>query len=148
MRATNPAWLKMAVQSQPFVVGAQAMPTGLRYGVLWAIASMPILITMAILFNLYRLFEFFRLQSVFSVGTILALRRIGIGLVVLCPALIVTRTLTVLVSTWGDAPGTRTLQISTSSQDFLVLAFGMVMLIMGVAMNEALRMDEEIRQIV
>jgi len=148
MLALNPGWLLAAIKSGPFANLDGTSLTGMRFWLLWGVACIPGLVTTAILFQLFRLFGFFRRENVFFAGTIGALRRIGLLLIALAPVMFLTRTLTVLIATWEAVPGSRRLSITFGFQDFLVLAFGVVMLVMAVAIQEALRLDEENRQIV
>jgi hypothetical protein len=148
MLALKPGWLQGAIKSHPYMNLTAELPTGTRYWMLWVVASTPMAVTIAILFQLFRLFSFFRREAVFFAGTIGALRRIGLWLIALAPLMFLTRTLTVLIASWDAGPGARRFSITFNLLDFLVLAFGVVMLVMAVALQEALRLDEENRQIV
>lgn len=148
MLALKPGWLMAGIKSGPFANLDGTSLTGLRFWLLWGVACIPGLVATAILFQLFRLFGFFRREAVFFAGTIGTLRRVGLWLVALAPVMFLTRTLTVLIASWGGTPDSLRLSISFRFVDFLVLAFGVVMLVMAVAIQEALRLDEESRQIV
>lgn len=101
-----------------------------------------------ILLNLHCLFSNFAREKVFHERTVAAVRRAGFWLMVLVVIQFVASVASSLVLTYDFPPGQRTLAITFTSQHFILLSVGFVLLLMGVAMDEALKLDDENRQIV
>ncbi|GGD06895.1 DUF2975 domain-containing protein [Aquisalinus flavus] len=101
-----------------------------------------------ILLNLHRLFANFARETVFHRQTVVAVRRAGFWLMVLVVVHFFASMGSSLALTYDFPPGERTLAITFTSQHFILLSLGFVLLLMGVVMDEALRLDDENRQIV
>ncbi|NHK27023.1 DUF2975 domain-containing protein [Parvularcula flava] len=101
-----------------------------------------------ILLNLHRLFANFARERVFHQQTVAAVRRAGFWLMVLVVVQFFASIASSLALTYDFGPGERTLAITFTSQHFILLSIGFVLLLMGVAMDEGLKLDDENRQIV
>lgn len=101
-----------------------------------------------ILLNLHRLFANFAREQVFQAQTVAAVRRAGFWLMVLMVVQFLASVASSIVLTYDFPAGQRMVAITLTSQHFILLSLGFVLLLMGVAMDEALRLDDENRQIV
>lgn len=99
--------------------------------------------------GLWALWEVWRLFGCFAGGELLArrpaahLRRLGLALIAQAVALPLAQTLAVLALTFGNPPGQRQLLFYLSSDHYLSLLFGLVLLALAMVMHEAARVADE-----
>lgn len=102
--------------------------------------------TGVILFSLWQMWAMF---GCFAAGELLArrparhLRRLGIGLCALAITQPLSHTLTVLALTWGNPKGERRLWFGLSSDHYLALLFGLLLLALAQVLHEAARVADE-----
>jgi hypothetical protein len=112
---------------------------------LWGLAAM-MLPTGASLFALWHMWSLF---GCFAQGELLTrrpaghLRRLGLGLCTLAGAQPLSHTLAILALTWGNPPGQRQLWFSLSSDHYLALLFGLLLLALAQVLHEAARVADE-----
>lgn len=99
--------------------------------------------SLAALWQLWSLFGCYARGQIFSAEPVQRLRRMGLALLALAPALPLSHTLSVLVLTWHNPPGQRVLVLGLAFNHYLALVFGLVLLAMAAVMNEAKRMADE-----
>jgi hypothetical protein len=98
---------------------------------------------------LFALWQMWALFGCFAQGELLALqparhlRRLGLALSALAGVQPLSRTLGVLALTWGNPPGQRQLWVGLSSDHYLALLFGLVLLALAQVLTEAARVAEE-----
>lgn len=102
----------------------------------------------------YVCWHMWALFGCFADGELLArtpaehLRRLGLGLTVLAAVQPVSQTLVVLAVTLGNPPGERRLWFGLSSQHYLVLLFGLLLLALAQVLLEGSRVAEENREFI
>jgi hypothetical protein len=99
--------------------------------------------------SLFALWQMWALFGCFAEGELLArrpakhLRRLGLGLSSLAAAQPLGHTLAILALTWGNPPGQRQLWFGLSSDHYLALLFGLVLLALAQVLHEAARVADE-----
>lgn len=117
----------------------------LAWGAVYGIAAGSIALTCAALWNMRALLVLYATGDVLGAETALRIRRIGNLLLALAIYGVAAHTLTVLVLTWGNPVGERSLSVAFSNTDlFLFIASGL-MAVIGLAMTEAARVADENR---
>jgi len=99
--------------------------------------------------SLYALWQMWALFGCFAQGELLArrparhLRRLGLGLCALAAAQPLGHTLGILALTWGNPKGERQLWVGLSSDHYLSLLFGLLLLALAQVLAEAARVADE-----
>ncbi len=112
---------------------------------LWGLAA-SMLPTAVSLFALWQMWSLF---GCFAQGELLAsrparhLRRLGLGLCALAAAQPLGQTLVILALTWGNPKGERQLWLGLSSDHYLSLLFGLLLLALAQVLHEAARVADE-----
>lgn len=113
-----------------------------------AVSMLPMAVLGYLLHQAYLLFDGYRLGNVFTDAAPIRLRRIGTLMCVLAVLRPLTTTLLGIVLTMGNPPGQRIVSIGLSIDDYMIAAFGGLILAIGQVMVEAKRLADENRQIV
>jgi hypothetical protein len=127
-------------------MGMAGQPVTIDRRALWlnAAVGLPGLATgFFLLWQLWRLFGEYAHGQVFSRRALRHLRRLALGVVALGVLAPLTRTASILVLTLGNAPGQRQLLINISSDDYMRVLFGAVLLAIATVMAEAVRVAED-----
>lgn len=104
--------------------------------------------------SLFALWQMWSLFGCFARGELLArepaqhLRRLGLALCTLAFAQPVGRTLSILALTWGNPKGERQLWMGLTSDHYLSLLFGLLLLALAQVLAEAARVADENREFV
>lgn len=99
--------------------------------------------------SVFALWQMWSLFGCFAAGELLArrpaahLRRLGFSLCALAAAQPLGRTLTILALTWGNPKGERQLWVGLSSDHYLSLLFGLLLLALAQVLTEAARVADE-----
>lgn len=99
--------------------------------------------------SLFALWQMWSLFGCFAQGELLAtrpaqhLRRLGLGLCTLSAAQPLGQTLAILALTWGNPKGERRLWLGLSSDHYLALLFGLLLLALAQVLLEAARVADE-----
>lgn len=99
--------------------------------------------------SLFALWQMWALFGCFAEGELLALRpaqhlrRLGLGLCTLSAAQPLGQTLAILALTWGNPKGERQLWLGLSSDHYLALLFGLLLLALSQVLTEAARVADE-----
>ncbi len=99
--------------------------------------------------SLFALWQMWSLFGCFAQGELLArrpaqhLRRLGLGLCALSAAQPLGHTLAILALTWGNPKGERQLWLGLSSDHYLALLFGLLLLALSQVLFEAARVADE-----
>ena len=138
---SQPTWvLKMA--QKDFGVSLVQLDAGARfYGL--AASLLPVGVGLWALASIWRLFGCYARGDLLSLRPALHLRRLSLALITLAAALPIAQTLSVLALTLGNPPGQRTLSFLLSSQHYLSLLFGLVLLAVSTVLVEAARVADE-----
>jgi len=140
---TSDSWLLHVARHQ-WEAGQQPLNLSpLTRGLGLAIAALPGSAALLALWQLWSLFGCYARGQIFSAEPVQRLRRMGLALVALAPALPLSHTLSVLALTWQNPPGQRVLVLALAFQHYLALLFGLVLLAMATVMAEAARVAEE-----
>lgn len=83
--------------------------------------------------------------DVFSHRNAAAIRRIGLVLLLGTALAIAGRTVALLILTYDNPPGARTLAVSLASHDVLIALLGALLMVMGWVLREATRQADENR---
>ncbi|MEQ1612422.1 MAG: DUF2975 domain-containing protein, partial [Hyphomicrobiaceae bacterium] len=114
----------------------------------FAVSMIPMTVLLYLLHQAYALFDAFRLGNVFTADAPVRLRRIGSCMVALALLRPLAATLLGLALTWSNPPGQRILAIAISIDDYMIAAFGGLVLAIGHVMVDAARLADDNRQIV
>lgn len=107
------------------------------------IVAVQVAVALFALWQLWQLFGHYREGHVFSRGAQVRLRRFALGVVAIGLMAPLGRTLLGLVLTLGNPPGQHMLLITISSDDYLAVLVGLVLLAIAAVMAEAVRVAEE-----
>ncbi|MFQ6552336.1 DUF2975 domain-containing protein [Aestuariibius insulae] len=110
--------------------------------------AIPFIIIMLILDQLRCLLAAYREARIFVPETVRHLHRIGLGLLALAVSQIVVRTVQILILTWSNPAGERTLSIGLSDAELGFLFAGGFVTLIGWVMSEATRLSDENRTFV
>ncbi|UXH79639.1 DUF2975 domain-containing protein [Roseateles amylovorans] len=109
-----------------------------------AVVNLPAtLLTLYALMCLWRLFGCYLRAEVFTAPAAHHLRRLGQAVIAMAVVTPLTQTATIIALTLGNPPGKRQLIVGLSSQHYIVLLCGLVLLAMALIMREAQRMAQE-----
>jgi len=100
------------------------------------------------LFAVARIFRMFARGDWFSPDISRCLQRFGIALLLFGAVTPLVRALLTVIITMQNPPGQRMLAIGFSSNDFVLVLVGTLIIMLGYTMREAVRMADENRQIV
>lgn len=112
---------------------------------LWGLAASMVPTTV----SLFTLWQMWSLFGCFANGELLArtpaqhLRRLGMGLCAMAAAQPLGHTLAILAVTWGNGKGERQLWFGLSSDHYLALLFGLLLLALAQVLHEAARVADE-----
>lgn len=114
----------------------------------FTIAMLPMSVLLYLLHQAYQLFDHYRLGDVFSADAPRRLRLIGQSMLALSILRPLAGTLLTVALTVSNPPGQRYLALSISLDDYMIAAFGGLVLAIGHVMAEATRLAEENQQFV
>jgi hypothetical protein len=114
----------------------------------FAVSMIPMLVLFYMLDQAFRLFDAYRLGQVFSQDAPVRLRRIGLCMVLMGVLRPVTLAVLGLVLTYANPPGQIILALGFSVEDYMIAAFGGLILAIGHVMIEANRIAKEHREFV
>lgn len=112
------------------------------------LAAVPLGLSLCGLEILRRLFLAFARGDILVPESGLRLKRIGIVVASLAPVTILARSAASVAATWSNPPGMRELAIGFGSSDLLAVIAGMLLVVLGWALEEAARVADENRQFV
>lgn len=146
--ALVPQWLEYAVTASYPTIPVATGLTALKRILLMALISVPLGLMLYTLWQIRMLFGAYEQGAIFATEAADDLRRAGIALVAAAPVQIAVRTLSVLVLTYDNPAGQRMLAIELSSDTYLFVLFGSLLIVIGWVMREAAALSEEHRQFV
>lgn len=114
----------------------------------FALSMIPMCVLFIMLHQAFRLFDAYRAGHVFTEMAPIRLRRIGLCMLGLAALRPITATLLGLLLTLANPPGQRILAIGLSIDDYMIAAFGGLILAIGHVMAEAKRLADDHEQIV
>lgn len=109
----------------------------------WLSSCLASAVLLFALWQIWSLFGFYRRGEIFKSGPAVHLKRLGVALMLNAVAQPLATTLAVLALTLGNPPGTRQLVVGLSFEHFTSLFFGLVLLVIGIVMQEAARLAQE-----
>lgn len=138
---TQPGWVAEMAQKEWGIklvqLGVDARLAGL------AASALPVGVGLWAMWEIWRLFGCYASGELLSLRPARHLRRLGLALVTLAVAMPLGRALTVLALTLGNPPGQRQLSFVLSSEHYLSLLFGLVLLAVSTVLVEAARVADE-----
>lgn len=137
----QPDWVAEVVTQQWGVRPIQ-LDMGSRIGALLA-TLLPAGISVFALSQMWALFSCFARGELLAPTPASHLRRLGLALCLLAAAQPLGRTLTILALTLGNPQGERQLSFSLSSDHYLSLLFGLLLLALAQVLHEAARVADE-----
>jgi len=114
----------------------------------FAVSMLPMVVVGYLLHQAYALFDGYRLGNVFTDAAPIRLRRIGMCMLALAVLRPVTTTLLGIVLTMSNPPGQRIVSIGISIDEYMIAAFGGLILAIGHVMVEAKRLADDNLQII
>jgi hypothetical protein len=112
---------------------------------LWGLAAslLPVAVSVFSLWQMWALFGCFARGELLARAPAQHLRRLGFGLVTLAFFQPLGHTLSILALTWGNPKGERQLWFGLSSDNYLALLFGLLLLALAQVLTEAARVVDE-----
>jgi hypothetical protein len=112
---------------------------------LWGLAAtlLPTTVSLFALWQMWALFGCFAEGELLALRPAQHLRRLGLGLCALAAAQPLGHTLAILALTWGNPKGERQLSFTVSSDHYLALLFGLLLLALSLVLSEAARVADE-----
>jgi hypothetical protein len=112
---------------------------------LWGLAAsmLPTSVSLFALWQMWALFGCFAEGELLALRPAQHLRRLGLGLCTLAAAQPLGHTLAILALTWGNPKGERQLWLGLSSDHYLALLFGLLLLALAQVLTEAARVADE-----
>ena len=112
---------------------------------LWGLAAsmLPTSVSLFALWQMWALFGCFAEGELLALRPAQHLRRLGLGLCSLAAAQPLGHTLAILALTWGNPKGERLLSFGLSSDHYLALLFGLLLLALSQVLTEAARVADE-----
>jgi len=144
----DPDHVNSLIVSRIGIVGVPVNLDGMTRAAGFAVSMVPMLVLFFILHQAYALFDAYRVGNVFSADAPVRLRRIGLGMILLGALRPITLTVLGIVLTIANPPGQRILSVAISIDDYMIAAFGGLILAIGHVMAEAKRLSDENRDFV
>lgn len=136
-------WVQRVALSQ-WKMPAESFQTDGLSRLLAALGSAPgFALTLWVLWQVWSLFGWYGRGDVFHPRALHHLRRFGQAVTALAPVLVLSDTLTVIGLTWFNPPGHRRFMVQISSEHYLQLMVGLVLLAIAQVMREAQRLARE-----
>jgi hypothetical protein len=137
----EPQWVA-DVAARTWNLGKLQLDLGSR---LWGLAAsmLPTTVSLFTLWQMWSLFGCFAQGELLARRPALYLRRLGLGLCALAAAQPLGHTLAILALTWGNPKGERQLWFGLSSDHYLALLFGLLLLALAQVLHEAARVADE-----
>jgi Protein of unknown function (DUF2975) len=133
---------RLGIGAVPVLLGGWTRAVG------FAVSMVPMMVLGWMLYQAFGLFDGYRRGEVFTNAAPVRLRRIGFSMLALALLRPVTVTALGLVLTMMNPPGQRIVSIAVSLDDYMIAAFGGLILAIGHVMVEAKRLADDNRQIV
>lgn len=130
------------VATQQWAVSKLQLDLASRLGGL-AASLLPVSVSVFALWQMWSLFGCFARGELLAQQPAAHLRRLGLGLCALTLAQPLGRTLSILALTWGNPKGERQLWVGLSSDHYLMLLFGLLLLALAQVLHEAARVADE-----
>jgi len=144
----SPGFIEQHMAQRLGLAGASiAVDAGTRL-VGFAVSMVPMAVLLVLLSDAFLLFDGYRRGEIFTDAAPARLRRIGLCMIALAVLRPLTATVLGVVLTAGNPPGERFLSIGLSMDDYMIGAFGGLILAIGHVMVEAKRLADETREIV
>lgn len=135
--------IKQHAQQLADLPAANAALAPLTRLALFAIVTPSLLLGFFMLLQAWKLFGAYGRGQVFGPEAVGPVRRLAWALVATAALRPLSNTLSTLVLTWHSPPGRRMLVLGVSSDDYLCLMFGVLLLAMAWAMTEASRLEQD-----
>jgi hypothetical protein len=130
------------VAARTWNLGTMQLNLGARLGGL-AASLLPTSVSLFALWQMWSLFGCFAQGELLARRPAQHLRRLGLGLCALAAAQPLGHTLAILALTWGNPVGQRQLWFGLSSDHYLALLFGLLLLALAQVLHEAARVADE-----
>jgi hypothetical protein len=114
----------------------------------YVLALVPLVLYLAGLLAMRRLMALFEKGFVFTERAALEITRIGWYVALIAPVSVGCMTLGSVILTWSNGPGQRAFNFQLGVGDILALSYGGLLIIVGIAMQEAAKISDEHRQFV
>ncbi|MDC6170330.1 DUF2975 domain-containing protein [Paucibacter sp. XJ19-41] len=138
---SQPDWVARVALGE-WGLKAVQLDSGARLGGLLATA-LPVGVSLWALWQVWAMFGCYARGELLTPQPARHLRRLGWAMIMLAAALPLGHSLIVLALTWANPPGQRLLIFALSSQHYLSLLFGLMLLALGTVLTEAARLARE-----
>jgi Protein of unknown function (DUF2975) len=144
----SPTLVEMLVVPRLGMGAVPVVLNGWTRGAGFAVCMLPMAVLAYMLHQAYALFDGYRVGNVFTDAAPVHLRRIGFSMLALAVLRPLATTLLGVVLTMSNPPGQRILSIGVSIDDYMIAAFGGLVLAIGHVMVQANQLADDHRQIV
>ena len=138
---SQPDWVAGMVKRE-FGFKLVQLDAAARWGGM-AATSLPTAVSLWALWSIWRLFGCYAQGDLLSIRPAMHLRRLSLAVISFGPAITAGQTLTALALTWANPPGQRMLWFGLSTQHYLALLFGLLLLAVSTVLVEAARVADE-----
>jgi len=139
----SPEWIRTVIAREMNLGAEQIIVTP---GVQWGgalVSLLPLAIALFALLQVWQLFGDYARGAIFTARATMQLRRLAWSLIGVTAAQVLARTATGIVLTMNNPPGKKMLVVCVSSNDYVLLLFGLLVLAIAWVMVEATRIALE-----
>ncbi|MEM8616360.1 MAG: DUF2975 domain-containing protein [Pseudomonadota bacterium] len=119
-----------------------------KKSLLITLATVAFFAPVLILYGAFGVFQVYRRTDPFHPKAAKSVRFLGLTIVIYAFSRIINHSLTVLLLTYDNPPGTKELSIAINTQDLIVLMIGTLLVIIGHILARAAKIAQENRQFV
>ena len=139
---SQPDWVAKVARHEWGATASLQLDGGARLTGL-AASALPALLGAWAMWQVWRLFGCYARGELLALAPVRHLHRLGLALAGMALALPLGQTLSVLALTLGNPAGERQLALTLSSEHYLCLLFGLMLLAIAAVMREAVRVADE-----
>ncbi len=146
--AAVPGWFDPIVHQTFPELGIQGPIVPAKRAGMIGLMALPMAVALFGLWHVRLLFGSYERGEIFTGAAARHIRLVGLAMAVNAVVSLLVHTLGSVLLTYDNAPGTRQLSISLSSDQYMLLLTGGLLIVIGWIMGEAARLSDEHRQIV
>lgn len=143
-----PDWFDTLIETAYPQLTTETGITAAKRTVLLLLLSLPFLITLYGLWNLRLLFDAYARGQVFAAAPARHIRNVGMSMLANMVMSVIVHSISSVVLTIDNPAGSRQLSISFSSDSYMLLLMGGLLVVIGWVMREASRISDENRRFV
>ncbi len=144
----DPAALERLAATMPEFALSQTGFTDTKWWLSAGLLTFTLAPAFYLLMQIRKLFTTYSAGEIFTIGASDTLRRIGTAFLVLACVSVLSNTALVLIATYDNPQGQRSLALSLGSKEYALILIGGLISVIGWVMSEAAQISDENRQFV